>query len=159
MKRIEASLIKRPMRISGKAFVSSTFCEFNFGALSLFSLSLILLNTQIFLEELLVGVEYLYSWSKKAKEEQESTRGHQDQQLHHIFLQVTSCMYVSFITLYMHGIWMWFIGSDMSLAWRMVEIDSGFPSLSISQIAMVTLGLFSLLCFWLVLMFPQLGLS
>ena len=43
---------------------------------------------------------------------------------------------------------------DVSLAWRMARIDSGLPSLSISWIAMMIVGLFSLLCFWLVLIFP-----
>jgi len=76
-------------------------------------------------------VAYLDSWSKKTKEEKESARGHQDQQLHHIFLQVPSCMYVSFTSFGMHGICMWILGHDFSFAWRIAWIDIGFPSLAI----------------------------
>ena len=38
----------------------------------------------------------------------------------------------------------WFVGCDLSLAWRMVRIDSGFHSLAISWVAMDIMGLFSL---------------
>ena len=69
---------------------------------------------------------YLDIWSKKEKEEKESARGHRDQRLHQIFLQVPSCMYVFLTSFGMHGICMWFIGHDMSLTWRMDGIDSGF---------------------------------
>jgi len=44
----------------------------------------------------------------------------------------------------MHGICMWFLGCDLSLAWRISWIDSGLPSLSISWIAMVIVGVLSL---------------
>jgi len=37
---------------------------------------------------------------------------------------------------------MWIFGCDMSLVWRMAEIDSGLPRLAISWIAMVIVGLF-----------------
>jgi len=63
-------------------------------------------------------------------------------------------MYVSFTSSGMHGICMWFIAYDLSLAWRMDGIDSGLPSLAIYKISMVIVGLFSLLFFWLALMFP-----
>ena len=33
-------------------------------------------------------------------------------------LQVLSCMYVFLASFGMHGICMWFIGHDLSLAWR-----------------------------------------
>ena len=56
-----------------------TFFQFSFGALALYSLSLILLDTQSFLGALLEGVAYLDSWSKKAKEEQERVRRNQHQ--------------------------------------------------------------------------------
>ena len=79
-----------------------------------------------------MGVEYLDFWNKKTKEEQESARGHRDQQLHHIFLQVPSFMYVSFTSFDMHGIWKWLFGCDLSLVWRMTRIGSGFSSLTIS---------------------------
>ena len=101
-----------------------------------------------------MGVAYLDSWSKKEKEEKESVRGYQDEQLHQIFLQVSSCMYDLFTSFGMHGTCMWFLGYDLSLAWRMVGIDSGLLGLAISWIAMVIVGLLSLLCFWLVLIFP-----
>ncbi len=45
----------------------------------------------------------------------------------------------------MHDTCMWFLGYDMSLAWRMVGIDSGLPSLEISWITMVIVGLLSML--------------
>jgi len=51
--------------------------QFSFGALSLFSLSLILLETYIFLGALLEGVPYLDSWINKVNEKQEITRGNQ----------------------------------------------------------------------------------
>ena len=53
-------------------------------------------------------------------------------------------MYDFFTSFGMHGICMWFFGCDLSLAWRMDGIDNGFPSLSISWITMVIVGLFSL---------------
>ena len=91
-----------------------------------------------------MGVAYLDSWSKKANEDQESTRGHQDQQLHQFFLQVPSCMYVVFTSFGMNEICMWILGHDLSLAWRIAWIESGFPSLSISWIAMLIMGLLAL---------------
>lgn len=42
------------------------------------------------------------------------------------FLQVLGCMYVFLTSFGMHGICMWFIGHDLSLAWRMAWIDSVF---------------------------------
>ena len=105
-------------------------------------------NTQIFLGALLEGVAYLDFFSKKVKEEQEITRGHWDQQLQWSFLAGTSCMYVFLTSFGMHGICMWFVGCDLSWAWRMARIDSGLPSLAISQIAMVIVGYFP--CFSLV---------
>ena len=50
-----------------------TFSQFSFGALSLFSLSFILLDTQSFLGALLESVKYLEFWRNKGKEEKEST--------------------------------------------------------------------------------------
>ena len=79
-----------------------------------------------------MGVAYLDYWRKKAKEEQESIRRHRHQQLHQIFLQVPSCMYDFFTSFGMHGTCMWFLGYDLSLAWRVVGIYSGLPSLAIS---------------------------
>jgi len=89
-----------------------------------------------------VGVAYLDSWRNKAKEEQEITRRHWDQQLHHIYLHVSSRMYVSLTSFDMHGICMWILGHDLSFAWSISWIDSGFPSLSISLISMEFVGLF-----------------
>jgi len=94
-----------------------------------------------------VGVAYLDSWSKKAKEERESARRHGDQQLHHIFLQVPSFMHVSFTSFCMHDTCIWFLGYDMSLSWRLSSIHNGFPSLAISWITMVIVGLLSLFDF------------
>ena len=54
------------------------FCEFNFGDLSLFSPSLILLENYSFLQHSWRSVTYLEFWTKKAKEEKESAIGHQD---------------------------------------------------------------------------------
>jgi len=79
MKKIEASLIKSLLRIHWKAFD-----QFNFGAL--ISLSLSYFWTQPFLGPLLEECGILGIWSKKAKENQESVRGHHDQQLQCIFL-------------------------------------------------------------------------
>jgi len=93
------------------------------------------------LGELLEGVAYLDYWRNKEKEDHESAIGHQDPHLHHISLQVLSCMYVSFSS-FGNGICMWIFGCDPSLAWRMAKINSGFPSLSISWIVMVLVGLF-----------------
>lgn len=108
------------------SLVSVAFCQFSFGDLILFSLSLILLETQSFLGALLESVAYLDAWRKKEEEELESVRGHQDQQLQRFFLQVLNCMY-DFLTIFgMHSICMWFIGHDLSLAWRIVWIDNGF---------------------------------
>jgi len=39
-------------------------------------------------------------------------------------LQVSSCVYLFLTSFGMHGICMWFVGFDLSLAWRMVGIDS-----------------------------------
>jgi len=39
---------------------------------------------------------------------------------------------------------MWFLGYDLSLAWRIAWIDNGLPSLAISCIALVIVGLISL---------------
>ena len=89
-----------------------------------------------------MGVAYLDSWRNKAKEELESTRRHQDQQLHQIFLQVLSCMYVYFTGFGMHRICVWVVGCDLSLAWRMLGIDNRLPRISISWIDMVIVGLF-----------------
>ena len=63
-----------------------------------------------------MGVAYLDSWCKKAKEGQESARRHGDQELHQIFLQVPSCMYDFFTRFSMHDICMWSIDCDLSLA-------------------------------------------
>jgi hypothetical protein len=99
------------------------------------------------------GCGILGFWSKKAKEEQESARGHRDQQLHQIFLQVPSCMYVFLTSFGMHGICMWF--SVMICHWHggLPGLTVDLPSLAISWIAMVIVGLFHFF-FWLVLMFP-----
>lgn len=77
--------------INKKAFEDQlvTFCQFSFGALPLFSLSLMFLETQSFLGALLEGVAYLDFWSKKENEEKESARGHRDQQLQRDFLAGT----------------------------------------------------------------------
>jgi len=42
------------------------------------------------------------------------------------FLQVSSGMYVFLIIFGMHDICMWFIDHNLSLAWRISWIDSGF---------------------------------
>ena len=44
----------------------------------------------------------------------------------------------------MHDVCMWLFIYDMSLAWRISFVDSGFPSLPISWISMVIVGLLSL---------------
>jgi len=75
MNKIEPSFIKK---VSEDQLV--TFSQFNFGALSVFSLS----HTLGYLEfswSTLGGCDILGFWSKKAKEEQESVREHRDQQL------------------------------------------------------------------------------
>jgi len=63
-----------------------------------------------------------------------------------------------FITSFgMHGICMWIIGYDLSLAWRIAWVDIGLPSLSISWIAKVIMGLLSLLVFGWFSCFLSLG--
>ncbi len=81
---------------------------------------------RVFLEHSWSSLAYLEFWSKKAKEEKESTRGHRDQQRQCVFLAGTECMYVFLTSFGMHGICMWFLGYDMSLAWRISWIDNGF---------------------------------
>jgi len=110
VKKIEASLIKRLLRISGRDLVNSVL-ELSHFSLSL-SYSWIL---RVFLEHSWRG-GILGFWSKKEKEEQESARGHRDQQLHQICVQVPSCMHDFFTSLDMHGICMWILGHDLSLA-------------------------------------------
>ena len=63
-------------------------------------------------------------------------------------LQLPNCMYVFLTSFWMHGICMWIIDHDLSLAWRIAWIDSGLLSLAISWIAMEIMGLFP--CFVLV---------
>jgi len=41
-------------------------------------------------------------------------------------LQVPSCMYDFLASFGMHGICMWLFGYDLSLAWMIAWIDSGF---------------------------------
>ena len=88
MKKIEASLIKRLLRIGWQA--SSFQCEHFVNSvleLSHYSLSLsyswIL---RVFLEHSWRVWNTWDFWSKKEKKEKESTRGHQDQQLQQVFL-------------------------------------------------------------------------
>ena len=60
---------------------------------------------------------------------------------------------------------MWFFYCDLSLAWRIAWIDSGFPRLSISWITMVIVGLISLFIFvgshgslaWVELLVPRIS--
>ena len=59
-----------------------------------------------------------------------------------IFLQVLSFMYVLFTIFGTHGLYMWIIGHDLSLAWRIAWIDNGLPSLVISWMSMEIVGLF-----------------
>ena len=62
------------------------FCQLSFGALIILSLSLRFLDNQSFLRALLEECIIIGIWSKKVKEEKESTRGHWDQQLQQVFL-------------------------------------------------------------------------
>ena len=63
MNKIEASFIKRLLRINTQTFVGLVL------EISQYSLFLILLDTYSFLGSLLEGVAQLVFWSKKEKEE------------------------------------------------------------------------------------------
>ena len=148
MKKIEASLIKRLLRITWQA--SSLQCEpFVSSVLELSHYSLSLSHT--------LG-ELDFSWSTLGGcgihgfLEQEGNRrvGNHERASTSATtsdcLQVSSLTYEFFTSFGLHDTSMWLLGYDMSLAWRMVRIDIGFPSLSISWIAMGIVGLLSLLC-------------
>ena len=79
--KIEASLIKRLLRINSQTFVNSVL-ELS---LSLFSPSHTLGHLE-FLEHSWRSVACLEFWRNKEKEEQESASGHQDQQLQQVVL-------------------------------------------------------------------------
>ena len=82
MEKIEASLIKRLMRINWQGF-NSFLVELS----SILTLSYSL-TLRVFLEHSW-RVAYLDAWSKKTKENKESPRGHRDQQLQWSFLAGT----------------------------------------------------------------------
>ena len=67
MKKIEASLIKRLLRISGKGLVTVRLGHFSFGGTLFYSLSYSLI-LKVFLEHSWRSVAYLEFWNKKAKE-------------------------------------------------------------------------------------------
>lgn len=95
--------------------------QFSFLALSLFFLSLSFSWRLRVSWTLLEGLAYLDSWSKKAKKEQGSIRGHWDQRLWR-FLLAGIKSHVFHTSYSMHGIYMRFFGHDMSLAWRISSI-------------------------------------
>ena len=101
------------MRISGQDLVSLVF------ELSHYSLSLSLSYSWLHRVFLQHSWRVWHTWILGA-------RRHQHQQLHQIFLQVPSCMYDFFTSFGIHGTCMWFLGYDLSLAWRIAWIDNGF---------------------------------
>ena len=135
MKKIEASLIKRILRISSWLFSVQIFVQCSFGALINLFLFLILLVTYSFPGALLESVAYLEFLEKEHK----STRGHQDQQLQ----------------------WVLFVGIELHVCfphqfWHACVFAQHFHFLGSHGIV----GLFPLIILWLVLMIPLVvGLS
>ena len=99
-----------------------------------YSLSLILLS---FLGALLAECVILAIWMKDAKEKKKVQEDSGINNYIGFCFQVWNCMYDFLASFDMHRICMWFIGYDMSLAWRIAWIDSGFSYPSISWITMV----------------------
>lgn len=103
-----------------------SFCQFSFGALILFSLSYSW-TLRVFLEH---SWRVWHTWmlgtrrQRKSRKEQE---GIGIRSYNSFFLQVPSCMYVCLISFGMKGICMRSIGHDLPLAWRITQIESGFP--------------------------------
>ena len=121
LKKMEASLIKRLLRISWQVFCS-VFIQCSFGAFIILSLS----HTLGYLDSswsTFGECGYLVIWSKKEMEEQESIRGHQDQHLQRVLIVGTE-LHICFPRQF----WQ---------AWCM-HVD--FPSLSISQIVTPIFG-------------------
>jgi len=134
MKKIEFSFIKKA---SKNQLV--TFCQFSFGALSLLSLSHTIGDLE-FSWSTLGGCGILGFLEKEGKGRPGKCK--RASTLTQFFLQVPSRMY-DFITSFgMHGMCMWIIDHDMSLAWRISYIYNLFHNLTISWIAMEFLGLF-----------------
>ena len=82
------------------SLVNVTFCQLIFGALSLFSLSLILLDTQSYLGA-------FWHWSKKGKEgkrKQDQVGKGMIKQLQQTSLQVSTCMCIFLARFRIHGI-------------------------------------------------------
>ena len=127
MKKLEASLLKMLVRISSWLLISSVL-ELSF-SLSL-SISLSLSHTRGHLDfswrtfgEVFYTGNFLARRQRKRRKEKEYMG---ISNYNGFFLHVTSCMYV-FLTIFgMHGIRMWSLDNDMSLAWRIAWIDNGF---------------------------------
>ena len=122
--------------------------QFSFGSLSLslFSLSYSWI-LRVFLEH---SWRVWHTWIFGARRQRKGRKAQEDigiNNYNEIFLKVPSCMYVFLTSFGMHCTCMWFLGCELSLAWKIIWIDSGFPNLAISWIAMVIVGLLSFLCF------------
>ena len=120
LKKIEASLIKRLLRISSY-LLSVQFWS------SLFILSFLYSWTlRVSMEHSWRSVAYLVFGARrqrKCRKAQEDIRIN-DQSW--IYLQVSSCKY-GFLDIFdMHGTWMWFPGYDLSLACRISWINDEF---------------------------------
>jgi len=100
MKKIEASLIKRLLSIRRANLVSVTFCQFSFEAVSLFFLSLILLDTWSFLEHFGIGERN----KKNAIGSKDQAGKGRIKQLQQASLQVSTCMSIFVARFGMHGI-------------------------------------------------------
>ena len=101
-----------------------------------------------------------HTWSFGATRKRKRRKAQEDIGINNydvFFLQVLRSIYVFFTSFGMHGICMWFVDCDLSWAWRVVGIDSGLPSFSISLIAMVIMDFFSLFCFGWFSCFLSLG--
>ena len=92
--------------------------------LSLYSIAIILLDT--FLDH---SWRVWHTWSFGARSQRRSMKSQEDigtNNYNGFWLQVLSYMYVFLTSFAMHGTCMWFLGYDISLAWRISWIDSGF---------------------------------
>ena len=103
------------------------FDQFIFGALIFsLSLSLILLDTQIFLEHSQRSVAYVAFGVRRQRKIMKVQEDIRISNYNKFCLQVLSCMYDFLASFGMHGICRWLFGYDMSLAWRIPQIDNGF---------------------------------
>ena len=98
------------------AFLSSTFCQFKFGALSLFSLS-ITLGHLAFSWSTLALEQGRKSKQKEKKENKDQGRKSRIKQFQQEYLQVTFCMCDFLAGFYMHSFACWCMVLLLSVVW------------------------------------------